>query len=194
MERKYIELVIAGPFAIVKAWITGYLQGLGIEEGFYFSRDCHIRRETLAERVMEWAGLHTSHTFLIIWEELLEKVEHAISSHREDMKFTVEAKNQVESASFKFYYHAFTKKDGEELKNYFETLPKALELKDYMPDEIIYEDAKGAEGYAPLHSYEIKAHGVIEGPFIEVLNAHRDAGEFALTSLEEIRLKLTEIK
>ena len=125
------------------------------------------------DKVKEWAGLNTSHTHLIVSGDLLKTVEDLVNNLEKDQNYKISAENIVKSASFKFYYQAFNKDDGANLKEYFEGLPKSLTIKDYSPKEEIYEDSKGVEVYAPLHSYQITASGVVQGPFLDVLKAHQ---------------------
>jgi hypothetical protein len=191
MGKKFYELVIEGPFLSIKGFIHGLRAGSGVAGAAWFSREEHIKAETLAEQLMEWTHLHETLCHLVVEEGLLGLIEAGVRNTTERLKLQVRSVKLVESASFAFHYEVFARHYGEEIKKVFNALPSELKLSaDYQVKEEIDPSGKGLEAYAPCHEYRCQGRGSITGPIDAVVSFYRKVEEYGLIKKEPILLQL----
>ena len=77
MEKAYTELVIAGPFALVKGFLMGFRCGIETEFNYFFHRKCGIRRDTLAELVKEALDMD-NYVHLCLENDVLDRFREAV--------------------------------------------------------------------------------------------------------------------
>lgn len=163
----YYEIIIRGDANVVDAYLKGFLAGRGIKSGFFFSR--------------EWP-FHLKH----VWERLKYRgeVEHVVcvaglrqtisgSIDRSNVDIEVKEMRKIESMSFHFDFKTANRKAGAAIKRALRSLPPGVAIEDLDPVESVRPDARGAEGYAPLHDYEFEGKGVVTGDVDGVLKMHK---------------------
>ncbi|MHB2154720.1 hypothetical protein ACX8XN_10020 [Calditrichota bacterium GD2] len=192
MERKFSEIVIEGPFMMVKGFLLGFLACKKPEGKYFFHRKENIRRETLKEFVKELFELE-NYVHLCLEDELIEPFKQAIELYTQKTGYVIKSIKPIKGASFSFAAEIFEKELGNSFKQIVDHLPKGVSLKNYTPSEIIEQDAKGFEKYAPLHEYIFRAKGEIEGDFEGVIDTYMkikrsDLNNFVICS--EIKLEM----
>jgi hypothetical protein len=191
MGKKFYELVIEGPFLSIKGFICGLRSGSGAAGTVWFSREEHIKAETLAEHLMEWTHLHETLCHLVVEESLLKDIEEGLTNTADTLHLRLKSVRVIESASFAFHYDAFARHYGEEIKKVFNALPSELKLSaDYQVKEEIDPSGKGLEAYAPCHEYRCQGRGSIAGPIDAVVSFCRKIEEYGLIKKEQIVLHL----
>ena len=190
MSEKYEELVIEGPYPLIKGFIAGVVWARGEGEEVYFSREHHIIRGDLKEAIKEWMAFHGHLAHVVARDELAEAIVRAVDETKEDVGLEVRSRRAIRAACFRFSYHAYAKRYGTELKGLFSDLEEGVVLsEDYSPKEVEHPEAVGeVEAYAPEHAYEIEGKGTVAGPLIAILRLHKRARAQALIELEEVEL------
>jgi hypothetical protein len=189
MEKVFYELLIEGHVPVIKGFIFGLLEGSKRTGTVIVSRESNIRTETLGEVFMEWTHLHESLCHVVIEEDFLEVINHGLENTFHVLKLKLKAVRKIKKASFHFHYEVYAKKYGEEIKNIFKKLPQPLKISaDYQPHEEIHPDARGIEFFAPLHDYNLKANGSVEGPIDVLLPFYKKIQEYELIKEDSIIL------
>ena len=189
MEKIFYELVIEGHLPVIKGFIFGLLEGSKRAGTVIFCRESNIKSETLSEHFKEWLHLHESLCHVVIEEDLLNVIKKGLEKTFHVLKLKLKSVRKIKKASFSFSYEVYAKKYGEEIKNIFKKLPSPLKISpDYQPKEEIHPDAKGIEFFAPLHEYNLKADGSVEGPIDILLAFYKKIQEYELIKEDPIAL------
>ncbi|APF20533.1 hypothetical protein Calab_1328 [Caldithrix abyssi DSM 13497] len=192
MGRKFSEIVIEGPFMMVKGFLLGFLACKKPKGKYFFHRKENIRRETLKEFVKELFELE-NYVHLCLEDELIEPFKQVVDLYTKKTGYVIKSIKPIKGAAFSFAAEIFEKDMGSSFKQIVEHLPEGVSLKNYTPSEIIEKDAKGFESYAPLHEYIFRAKGEIEGDFEGVIDTYMkikrsDLNNFVICS--EIKLEM----
>lgn len=190
MATTFSELVIEGPFMMVKGFLLGFLGCRKPEGKYFFHRKNNIRRDTLREFLKELFELE-NYVHVCLEDELIEPFQKAIKLYTQKTGYKIKSVKPIKGAEFSFAAEIFDRKMAEEFKNIIKHLPAGVKLDYYFPVEQTDEDAKGIEAYAPLHEYAFRAKGTITGDFgglIEIFNKIKQSplGDFVM--LSQIRL------
>lgn len=155
---KYRQIIIKGDEAKVRPFLRGYFAGAGIETGFYFGRDCAFHRHFLLE-LFKYKGdvVHLVHDV-----DLTKTVDKALTKVK-NYEYEIKESRPVLSSRFRFDFETANHSMANRIKAELEALPEGVQLVDYKPEEIVHDDAGSVEGYAPLHPYEFKGKGMIDG-------------------------------
>jgi hypothetical protein len=78
----------------------------------------------------------------------------------------------VKKATFEFRFETANRKVAGSIKRLLGRHPSGVKLIDYEPSEEFDPEAKGAEGYAPMHEYTFKGKGTIVGEVEGVLKVY----------------------
>ncbi len=168
MQKKFSELVIEGPFVLVKGFLIGFLHGSEEEFKYFFHRKHGIRRETFREFIKELFEFE-SYAHLCLENSVLQKFLQAIEKSKEKIGLEVKSVRNINSANFSFSYEIFNKELAQETKDIFKKSPAGVHMSDYNPTEELADDAVGVEGYAPVHSFVARGSGKAEGEFIDIM-------------------------
>lgn len=190
MSADQYELVITGHEDFVKGLLRGIAAGAGSSSRVMFNNEHNITRTSIAERIKEFFDASSSHTHVILDESIVDLIEKVLAEEGEKLKVSIVSKLKLISASFTFKYSAYAEKHGKILKSIFEDLSESLSMSaDYDPKESIHPEAKGAEGYAPEHDYEINAKGTVTGDFNEIMKLYERCDDEPLVKSEKIELE-----
>jgi hypothetical protein len=155
---KYHEIIIKGDEAKVRPFLRGYFAGVGVSEGFYFGRDCSFHRHFLIE-LLKYKG----EVVHLVFDEKLKPTVDAAISQVKNYEFEVKESREVKRAVFHFDFETANREIGEKIKKALKRLPADTELIDFESQEDEHPDAKATEGYAPLHHYQLRGRGKVEG-------------------------------
>lgn len=190
MSADQYELVIEGHEDFVKGLLRGITAGAGSSSRVMFNNEHNINRTTIADRIKEFFDASSTHTHVVLDESIVNLIEKVLSEEGEKLEVSIVSKLKLISASFTFEYSAYAENYGKMLKGIFEDLNESISMSaDYDPKESIHPEAKGAEGYAPEHDYEIHAKGTVSGDFNEIMKLYERCDEEALLKSEEIELE-----
>lgn len=172
MSTRFKELVISGPFGLVKGFLLGYRAGSGGDFRYFFHRKSGIRRDTLAELVKEVLEVE-NYVHVCLEESAVKGFQGAVEVYRESLGLEVSQVRAIKGASFGFSFNLNNRGLAEQVKKALDALPDGVHLKDYAPEEKGSSKDKTDEatgGYAPLHEYTFRGQGVAEGDFDGVMD------------------------
>ncbi len=187
---EYHELVVEGPYLLVKGFVEGSANCLDDPE-IFFSKEENIERETLNEKLKEWLGFAETLVHIVVDEKNLEKLTEFFKKRGEKFGLEIKSELKILSASFEFKMEAFTPKHGKKMKKLLAELPPTITIAGKEEEEKVH-DVEERGIYTPDHPYELNIKGTIVGPFKEVVETHRKWKEFSLIILENIKLTLEE--
>jgi len=201
MQSNFSEIVIEGPFVLVKGFLMGYLYGSKKEFRYFFHRKHGIRRETFREFIKELFEFE-SYVHLCLENNILQEFLGAVENAKDKIGLEVKSIRNINGANFSFSYEIFNKDIGQEIKTIFDNCSSGVKLKDFNTDEQSAKDAEGIEAYAPAHSYIARGSGKAEGNILDVMDLYlsikkSNASENVVCSsialdLEEINLKTND--
>jgi hypothetical protein len=189
MRKKYYEIVIEGPFDLIKGFIIGFFEGRKIGGAIIFEREHHVKREDGLEHLLRAIHVEEDRVHILMSERTFRMLDQALNNRKHGVPLKIVSKKEIVRAHFDFTYAAYAKRFGDELKNLFGKLPQGVRLEGYQPDEIERETKDSTAGYAPLHKYEIKAKGRVSGPAKGVIDFYDRLEHNKLIELEEIELE-----
>jgi len=193
MSTDQYELVITGHEDFVKGLLRGIAAGARSSSRVMFNNEHNINRTTIAKRIKEFFDASSTHTHVILDESIVDLIEEVLAEEGEKLKVSIVSKLKLISASFTFKYTAYAEKHGKMLKSIFEDLSESISMSaDYDPQESIHPEAKGAEGYAPEHDYEINAKGTVTGDLNEIMKLYERCDNEPLVKSEKIELEFEE--
>jgi len=173
MNQPFYEIVIEGPFMLVKGFVVGFLAGVKPDGEYFFHRKAGIRRETLKGFLREFFELD-NHVHLCLEPDLIERFKKAAELYKTKTGMKIESIKPIKSASFTFAYEFFNEDLANKARDMLTKLPKNVELKDYFPFVEKDNEARGVEAYAPLHDFTSRAKGKIEGDFEGAMKVYLD--------------------
>jgi len=190
MSADQYELVIEGHVDFVKGLLRGIAAGARSSSRVMFNNEHNINRTTIAEKIKEFFDASTTQTHVILDESIVDLIEEVLAEEGEKLKVSIVSKLKLISASFTFKYSAYAEKHGKMLKSMFEDLSESISMSaDYDPKESIHPEAKGAEGYAPEHDYEINAKGTVTGDLNEIMKLYERCDDEPLVKSGKIELE-----
>ena len=189
MRKKYYEIVIEGPFDLIKGFIIGFFEGRKIGGAIIFEREHHVKREDGLEHLLRAIHIEEDRVHILMSERTFRILDQALNNRKHMIKLKVVSEKEIVRAHFNFTYAAYAKRFSNELKELFSNLPEGVRLEGYQPDEIERETKDSTAGYAPLHKYEIKAKGRVNGPAHEVIDFYGKIEHNDWIEPEEIELE-----
>jgi hypothetical protein len=194
MPSAFSEVVIEGPFMLVKGFLMGYLAGSGKSFEYFFHRKAGIRQETLKDMLKGLFDFE-NYVHLCIESRVVGNFTAAVEQAHDKIGLSVKSVQNVHSATFTFSFEVFNEELAEELKGIFAAVGPGLELTNFKPMEQHADDAYGLEGYAPVHSYLYRGSGSVAGDFMDIMSLYlaikrSKAEELVITS--DIGLKFEE--
>jgi hypothetical protein len=189
MMKNYCEVIIDGPFDFMRGFVLGFLEGRGLQGEAIFGIEHHIENESKFGQLMRLIGAKEDRAALIVDCRLQEMIREAIEKRTLKNTLKIVSERELTEAYFKFSYHAYSRKLGNELKTLFGSLSPGIRIeKGRDPKETVNPEGKGIGAYAPLHEYEIEAAGEIHGPVKEVIDLYGEAEHKDMVELGEIEL------
>ncbi len=185
---EYYELVVEGPYLLVKGFVEGKLTCMEGAE-VYFSKEEDIKRETLSEKLKEWLGVAETLVHIVVDEEHIAEWEKAFKPEGNNLGIELKSKHKIENAYFEFEMEAFTPKHGEEMKKYLKELPSDIEIIGKEEKEE-FHDVKEQGIYTAEHPYELYIKGTLVGNFKSIIETYRKWRKNSLITLDKIGLTL----
>ncbi len=155
------EMVFEGSLPVVRAFLAGLQEGRRWKSGIYFCEACGVAAETRGHKVLERLHLEKNHTHVLVMDRLAETITEATRNQRKQTGLVLRADRRVRGAGFEYEYKVFKRAAGKRVQKIMMDLPKGLELLDAIEKEVINPEARGVEGYAPEHHYELTGRGEV---------------------------------
>jgi hypothetical protein len=171
MSKAFTEIVMEGPFMLVKGFLMGFLAMRKAQSNYFFHRKSGIRRETLKDLLKELFEMD-NHVHFCLETELVSDFKTAAALYQEKTGLEIKSERAIRGASFSFAYEFHNKAMAEEAGQWFNQLPAGVKLADYQPFEHQAVEGHGIEGYAPLFEFTSRAKGRIEGEFEPVIDLY----------------------
>lgn len=186
----YHELIIAGNYDLVRGFVTGFLAGRSFPAPAVFSRESGIRRMSLGERMLTWAGVQEHLAHVIVEEGVAGDLIREIATDEAGLALKVVSNRRIRNATFGFHYRVFAKAYGDQVREIFASVPSRVAVRyKREPSEKVRPGAQGIEMYTPDHDYELAAEGTASGSFADIFPFFRKASEHPLIQVEEIELE-----
>lgn len=191
MSDNQYELVIGGRQDFVKGLLRGIAAGAKSSSRVLFNNEHNINRTKIGKKIKQFFDASSTHTHVVLDDSIVNLIEEVLEKEGEKLKVSIVSKSKLIAASFNFEYRAYAENYGKALKSIFEDLNETISISsDYDPKESIHPEAKGAEGYAPEHDYEIHAKGSVSGTFNEILKLYERCEDESLIQTGKIELEL----
>lgn len=197
MANKYRVLMVQGPYPLVRGFIAGFLTGRGLGGKVFYCEKEKIHFDIgeddgLADRLKEWIGFHKlMATPLVIEEKIHGPVVEAFHGSRHDIALTVKVDQPIKSASFVVRFTVYNREIGAKVHEVVKNPPEGITLSDdFLIEEIVHKNAKGVEGYAPEHDYELKGEGTIKGDLETVIDFRNRVKVADLVHCDPIELEI----
>ncbi len=171
MNPSYSEIVIEGPFMLLKGFLLGFLSVHKPDGKYFFHRKAGIRRETFKDYLKELFELD-NFVHLCLETDLIQPFIDASQLYTQITDMTVHSIKPINSASFSFAYEFYNEDLAQNAKSMIEKPPKGVNLVDYYPVELRENEPGGVEAYAPLHDYTARAKGTLMGDFEGVIDLY----------------------
>jgi hypothetical protein len=169
MAVKHYDFIIKGGNDELCAYLQGFLRGKGIKSGYLFT-SCHPFQSHFLKELVHY---HGEVVHLICRANLRSVVAAAIRQSPEGSDFEIVESKPISRTTFHFKFNTANRSVAGAIKRLLGRHPAGVKLVDYEPEEAVYPDAKGAEGYAPLHEYTFRGKGTIVGDVEGVLKVRQ---------------------
>ncbi len=187
MVKTFSELVIEGPFLLVKGFLMGYKYSCNPNMDYFFHRKAGIKRETLKDVLQEYFELD-SYTHVCLENAVIERFAETIKASEDSIKLKIKSRKLIVSASFTFHFEVFNREKADEIRKLINSIPSTLHLENFKEDEYTENEGRGIEMYAPLHDYSYSGRGHIRGEFSDLIGLYKTFNN--QDSMETTRVEL----
>ena len=189
MNERYCEVTVEGSIEVVKGFVAGFLEGRGVSGDVFFGGDYPIEKGSPAGLLMRLTGIRGETCTLVVEAGLHELLAAALEKRRGIVPLRVLKVRPVVSAAFDVSFRTYSREVGTELKGLFERLPVGVSLGEgFEIQEKVTPEGKGIDAYAPLHEYELRGRGRIEGDVKEVFTLYHRLERFEVAELGDMEL------
>jgi hypothetical protein len=171
MSHSFSEIVIEGPFMLVKGFLVGFLSAAKPDGKYFFHRKAGIHRETLKGFLKELFELD-NHVHLCIESDLIDRFIESVKLYTKITGMKIQSVKPINSASFSFAYELYNEDIAAKAKKLISNISEGVKVVDYLPVEQKDISGEGVEAYAPLHEFTSRAKGTITGNFEGVIDLY----------------------
>jgi hypothetical protein len=158
------------------------MRGKGIKSGYIFTAKHPFKSHFLKELIK----YHGEVVHLICRSAIRPVIKAALNQAPQEYELEFIDSRPVKKSTFEFRFETANRQVAGSIKRLLGRHPSGVKLVDYKPEEIFDPDAKGAEGYAPLHPYVFKGEGIIVGEVEGVLKVYDKLKSNEFINCEEI--------
>ncbi|MCD4691304.1 MAG: hypothetical protein K8R79_00195 [Calditrichales bacterium] len=171
MSHPFSEIVIEGPFMLVKGFLVGFLSAAKPDGKYFFHRKAGIHRETLKGFLKELFELD-NHVHLCIETALVDRFVESAKLYSEITGMKIQSVKPINTAGFSFAYELYNEDIAAKAKKLISNISEGVKVVDYLPVEEKDISGAGVEAYAPLHEFTSRAKGTITGDFEGVIDLY----------------------
>ena len=189
MNERYCEVTVEGSLDLVKGFVTGFLEGRGVSGDVFFGSDYHIEKGSPSGLLMRLTGIHGETCTLIVGAGLHDLLAAALENRRCIVPLRVLKVRPVLSAAFDVTFRTYSREVGAELRELLGGLPAGVSRgPGFEMHEAVTPEGKGIEAYAPLHEYELRGKGRIEGDVKGVFGLYHRLERFEVAERGDMEL------
>ncbi|MBN2055791.1 hypothetical protein JW905_12760 [bacterium] len=190
MAKDYVEIVFEGSHKLLKGFMFGLFVDSFKEVDFFCNRDFNIHARSFIQQLKDHLGTRPEHTHMILQTDKLQEVKINLEKVKDCLHLTILEIRPLVSAYTEFSFSAYTEKDGRRLRALLrDSLPAGVELAGFSESSVQKApEGKGIEMYAPLHDYELHAHGRLNGEVGPLIRFCWKLLHESLVTLKEIHL------
>lgn len=166
-NKKHNELVIEGPFLLVKGFLCGFASAYDEGVSYFFHRKSGIRRETMMELVKEWFEFE-NYVHLCLDAEYVNSFTKQVEKVSEQTGMKIRSNRPILSASFQFEFEIHNREMADKARELIKNLPSTVSFEYFKDHEDEDSTSKGVEMYSPAFEYTYSGKGKITGDFHEV--------------------------
>jgi hypothetical protein len=172
---RYHELLIEGPRGWTLGFIQGFLRGRGEENETFDAEEEGIDCGDLGERVHELIHRSEEVDHLIAPESALPTIRRAVENATAfGRRIEIRSERPLAGVRFTFSTVVYSREHAKKIRRIFYQLGEGVRLsEDTAFDEIVDPGAKGIEAYAPVHDFELRGKGSVEGSVDGVVELYR---------------------
>jgi len=172
---RYYELVIEGPRGWGTGFLHGFLLGRGCRQAVLDAEEEGFDVESLREQIRELLLPMAEILHLVVPGPLAADVRRAVkAAASRGRTMTIRREHAITGTRFHFEFSIYSPRHASRLRRLLEHLPAGAHLsKGTSFTEIRDPDAGGLEMYAPVHQYELRGEGEVEGDLEAVLPIYR---------------------
>jgi len=185
---RYHEMVIEGRRGMALGFVHGYLAGRELTDEVFDAEAEGVCCESFREKFREFLNPKRETIHLLVPERLVARTKEALARSRErDLPLRLLHERVIASLRFSYSFRVYSREHGRRIRSWFEELPEsvALSSKSVMAERVD-PDAKGIEMYSPVHDYELKGKGTVEGAVRGVLELYRLCRDEELVETTEL--------
>ncbi len=186
----FYEVILCGPHDLIQGLLAGLSIGTGHEATIVFGHEKGISDRTLRDKLTEMLRINVHECQVILDNTTRGLLKRKAKQVLAKTDVSLVSDRKISRAEFKFSYLAYAPRYAAEIATLLDDLPKGARLVSHKRKEHIDPSAKGAEGYTPVHDYEVNGSGEIRGRFDLVLDAHLKLERHPLVEVEDIELEL----
>ncbi len=193
MNDRYCEVTVEGGLDLVKGFVAGFLEGRGISGDVFFGSDYQIERGSPAGLLMRLTGIRGETCTLVVGAGLHELLAAALERRRGIVPLRILKVRPVASAAFDVSFRTYSRAVGAEIRELFGSLPAGVSHGEgFEMQEKVTPEGKGVEAYAPLHEYELRGRGRIEGDVRGVFGLYHRLERFEVVERGDMELTCGE--
>ncbi len=160
------EFIIKSREDVTTAFVRGFMVGRGIRDGIYLSHEHKVHESYLRELLR----YNRNAVHVITQARYRATLESALKrAHDSGCSLELIETRKLRRSSFEFKFEVFNKSIGTKIRRLMNNPGAGVRLVDYEDEIIVDPKAKGVEVYSPVHDYEFKGHGRVEGEFSRVM-------------------------
>jgi hypothetical protein len=173
--ERYHELVIEGRRGLAMGFVHGYLAGRELTDEVFDAEAEGVCCESFREKFREFLNPKRETIHLLVPEHLVDKAKEAlVRSGERDISLRLLHERVIDRLRFSYSFQVYSREHGRRIRSWFEEPPEGVTLsRKAVMAERIDPDAKGIEMYSPVHDYELKGKGTVEGAVRGVLEFYR---------------------
>jgi hypothetical protein len=189
MATTYTEIMINGEPALIKGFVIGFLEGRENHGDTFVEEEGQIEEDSPLDMILHFFS-HPHLVPVIAELEIVESLCQALQNRKEEIPAEVMSVRDVTGAFFEFQYKTVSEEMGKSLLAFFSNLPDGVQMRaGYQPAEKITPREKVVGAHDPLHHYELKGSGIVQGGVKEVYRLYRQAGLFEVVELGKLTLE-----
>ena len=190
MPATFTEIMIKGEPELIKGFVIGFLEGRGDHGDTFVEEECRLEEDSPLSMILHVFSGHPNLVPVIAAAETCEPICRALRNRKKEIHAEVVSIREIAGAFFDFKYKTFSVDLGKSLLDFFSSLPPGVQVKEgYKHEEKVAPEGKGVEAYAPLHDYELKGSGSVQGEVKEIYRLYCQAGLFEVVELGKLTLE-----
>ena len=201
MEKTFSEVVIEGPFILVKVFLIGFRTATD-PFTYFFHRKAGIRRETLRDVMVELFELENL-VHVCVEDRVVGPLREAVADASQKIGIRLHSVRHIVSAEFRFSFETYNEKIADECSFLTGVLPDGVGRRDYESYGAASEDDGVRISLATLaYPFVSGARGVLYGDFESIIelylrgkrssvSEHIMTGEVLLTLSDDVEAVLT---